>query len=448
MIARMQAQAGNQPGQQPPGGNPGKPKAAAVSMAVNERNNSILVQARHDKMAVIAQVVEAVDIPVNRDDSLLVNLNRMQVYRLSGIDPEPVVKTLMEIGNLEPATRLEVDKKNSAIIAYASLADHVTIRAVVDKLTGSERKFEVIRLRRLAADYVAGTIDFMMGSGAKKEKSRSNPFFGGYESPRREGAENSKEFRVDADVEHNRLLLWANPVEVTAGGGPAGQAGRDSRRRKRIGRRPRDRRRRRRGNAGAHRTDSPRLAFDRTQCTVGARGGSSAGGRPTARRSAARPPQGFVHDVATAKARAGAVAAAGRRAGGVGVVSSGRDAERGRQPAEGTTGGRTAAGECPPRAAAGEDHPRTGRQADPLLGRRPGPGPAGGAGDPIGACPQGLPCLPSEICLGGRRLAEPGGLLQGGQERTSPHALGRTISATPVPRTTRRTSGGSRSGES
>ncbi len=102
----------------------------------------------------------------------------MQVYRLAGIDPEPVVKTLMEIGNLDPATRLEVDKKNSAIIAYASLADHVTIRAVVDKLSGSERKFEVIRLRRLAADYVAGTIDFMMGSGTKKEKSRPNPFFG------------------------------------------------------------------------------------------------------------------------------------------------------------------------------------------------------------------------------------------------------------------------------
>ena len=212
MIARMQA--GNQPGMQP-GGSPPKPKAGAVSMVVSARNNSILVQARPDKMAVIAQIIDAVDIPVDRSGSLFANLNRMQVYRLSGIDPEPVVKTLVEIGNLEPATRLEIDKKNSAIIAYASLVDHVTIRAVVDKLSGSERKFEVIPLRRLAADYVAGTIDFMLGSGTKKEKSRSNPFSGGYEAPRREGGENSKEFHVEADVEHNRLLLWANPVEVT-----------------------------------------------------------------------------------------------------------------------------------------------------------------------------------------------------------------------------------------
>ncbi len=213
MMARMQA--GNQPGQQPPGGAPPKAKAGAINMAVNERNNSIFVQARPDKMTVIAQVIEAIDIPVNHDDSLLVNLNRMQVYRLAGVEPDPVVKTLMEIGNLEPGTRLEVDRKNSAIIAYASLADHVTIRAVVDKLAGSERKFEVIHLRRLAADYVAGTIDFMMGSGAKKEKSRSSPYFNPFDQGR-QVAENTKEFRVDADIEHNRLLLWANPVELTS----------------------------------------------------------------------------------------------------------------------------------------------------------------------------------------------------------------------------------------
>ncbi|MGO9110161.1 MAG: secretin N-terminal domain-containing protein [Thermoguttaceae bacterium] len=214
----MMMQPGNMPGQPMPNGNPGNPprsKAVAVTMVVNEHNNSLLVQAGPDKMAVIAQVIDAVDIPVNRNDSLLVNLDRMQVYRLSGIEPEPVVKTLLEIGNLEPATRLEVDKKNSAIIAYASLADHVTIRALVDKLTGSERKFEVIPLRRLEADFVAGTIDFMMGSGGKKEKPRSNYFFNPFDSSSRDGAENSKQFRVDADVEHNRLLLWANPVELT-----------------------------------------------------------------------------------------------------------------------------------------------------------------------------------------------------------------------------------------
>jgi type II secretory pathway component GspD/PulD (secretin) len=203
-----------QQGRPSPGADHGKPKAA-VLMAVNDRQNSILVHARPEKMAMIAQVIEAVDVPVDRNVSLLADIKRMQVYRLAGIDPEPVVKTLQEIGNLDPTTRLEVDKKNKAIVAYASLADHVTIRAVVDKLTGSERKFDVIRLRHLSADYVAGTIASMMGGGEKKEKPRSNPFwFGGEREPSHE-PEKPGEFRVDADVEHNRLLLWANDVEVS-----------------------------------------------------------------------------------------------------------------------------------------------------------------------------------------------------------------------------------------
>ncbi len=213
MMGRMPR--GNMPGgPQQPGGEAPKPKTA-VNIAVNEHSNSLYVRAAPDKMAVIAEVIDAVDIPVSHDDSLLVNLNRMQVYRLTGIEPEPVVKTLMEIGNLDPSTRLEIDKKSSAIIAYASLPDHVTIRAVVDKLTGSERKFEVIPLRRLAADYVAGTIESMMGSG-KKEKTRSSPYFNPYGSSEREPTDTSKNFHVDADVENNRLLLWANPVELAS----------------------------------------------------------------------------------------------------------------------------------------------------------------------------------------------------------------------------------------
>ena len=214
MMARMQQQQAGMPGQQPPGGATPKPKTA-VSLAVNERHNSILVHARPDKMAVVAQVVEALDVPTDHNTSLLANTNRMQVYRLTGIDPEPVVKTLEEIGNLDPTTRLQVDKKNKSIIAYATLADHVAIRMVVDKLTGSERKFEVLQLRRSSADHVAGTIAFMMGVAMKKEKTRSNPWFSPFgEQPNREPAEHSKEFRVDADVEHNRLLLWANEVEL------------------------------------------------------------------------------------------------------------------------------------------------------------------------------------------------------------------------------------------
>jgi len=66
---------------------------------------------------------------------------------------------------------------------------------------------------------VAGSIEFMMG-GADKEKTqtRSNPFYFEYYNPyggnRASQTDSSDKFKVDADVENNRLLLWANEIEL------------------------------------------------------------------------------------------------------------------------------------------------------------------------------------------------------------------------------------------
>ncbi len=161
MMARMQQGGGpGQPGGQP-GAQPGaQPDAAAkskaaVTIVANERENCILAHAPADKMVIIAQTIEAIDVPADYSQSLLSNMNRMQVYRLTGVDPEPVVKTLTQLGNLSPNTRLEVDKKSKAIIAYGSLVDHVMIRAVIDKLSGSDTQVRgdsappaALRLRR------------------------------------------------------------------------------------------------------------------------------------------------------------------------------------------------------------------------------------------------------------------------------------------------------------
>jgi type II secretory pathway component GspD/PulD (secretin) len=213
-MAQM-AQQGGKHGGGPP--TPAK-QPPAVHLVVNPRENSIVAQAPADQMAVIDEAVKLIDVPSRRSQSLLKNMNRTQVYRMATIDPEPLVKMLQELGDLDPATHLQIDKKNKSIIAYAPLADHLTIRTLVSKLDGTGRNFEVIKLRRLEADYVAGSIEFMMGGGDKKKNqnnNRFNPFFDFYGGGRNnEPEDDSKKFRVDADVEHNRLLLWANAVEL------------------------------------------------------------------------------------------------------------------------------------------------------------------------------------------------------------------------------------------
>jgi len=184
-----------------------------VNLVVNSRRNSILVNAPPDKMALIAKAVEVIDVPLDREQSLLLNVNRMQIYRLAALDPDSLIKVLQDSGDLDPTTRLEADRKNKAVIAYAPLTDHMTIRTLVEKLDGSGRQFEVIRLRRLEADYVAGTITFMMGQEQKKEERPR--YFSFWDDRRRSSEDEGQDkFRVDADVESNRLLLWANDIEM------------------------------------------------------------------------------------------------------------------------------------------------------------------------------------------------------------------------------------------
>jgi len=113
-------------------------------------------------MAIIAQAIEALDVRPERLDSLLAKPFQIEIYRLNNLDPAALAKTLEDLGDLEPNTHLDVDEKNNALIVYGSLIDQATIRQLVQRLDGNSRQFEVIRLRRLAADYVAGTVQFMM----------------------------------------------------------------------------------------------------------------------------------------------------------------------------------------------------------------------------------------------------------------------------------------------
>jgi type II secretory pathway component GspD/PulD (secretin) len=210
MMQMMQAQAG--------GAKKKTPKSAEpeVHLVLNQRENSILAHAPPNKMAEIEQAIRALDVPNDSANALFMNPERMQVYRLTSFEPKPFVDLLNELGDLDPRTQLKIDEENNAVIAYASLADHMAIKLMMERLDGSVRKFEVIKLRRLEAAYVAGTIKFMMTNDEKEDSSSRSRFFGfspfgmSNSKPKR----NSDKFKVDADVENNRLLLWANKVEL------------------------------------------------------------------------------------------------------------------------------------------------------------------------------------------------------------------------------------------
>jgi type II secretory pathway component GspD/PulD (secretin) len=189
-----------------------------IFLAINKSENSILANAPPDKMAIIEQAVKAMDIAKNKSESLLSNLPRLRSYKLTAVDPVSLVRVLEDLGNLDPLTRLEVDARSRSILAYATPIDHVTIQAMVDKIDGTGRKFEVVQLYVLDAEMVAGSIEFLMRGPEDKNRSRSyNPFyydFGFGMSRGQQQQESNEQLQVEADSEHNRLLIRATEVEM------------------------------------------------------------------------------------------------------------------------------------------------------------------------------------------------------------------------------------------
>ncbi|WP_165698926.1 secretin N-terminal domain-containing protein [Bremerella volcania] len=189
-----------------------------IHLVINTRQNSIIANAPPDKIVVIAEAVKMFDVPPQPGATIGANFQRVKVFRLAQLDPKALQSMLLQAGNLDPTTQLVADDKNKALIAYATPADQITIEALISKLDGTGRQFKVIRLRRLQADYVAGSIQFMMGSEEEDDDSNSRRgYYSFYSYGRQQEDTKSKDkFRVDADVVNNRLLLWANDVELEA----------------------------------------------------------------------------------------------------------------------------------------------------------------------------------------------------------------------------------------
>ncbi len=211
MQQMQQMQMRMQQSGKPPAPEPAKPDIAVVA---NTRQNSILIQAPPDRVAVATEFLKRIDVPGETMTSLVDIQNRVEVFRLASLDPAKLIEIVQEMNILEPATRIRVDSDNRALIVSGSAADRYIIQQVITRLDGSGRSFEVLQLRRLDAVEVADSISFLMGKKeAKEDNSRQRyPFFFGGQSNTEK--KNDDEFRVAANTRYRQVLLWANETEM------------------------------------------------------------------------------------------------------------------------------------------------------------------------------------------------------------------------------------------
>ncbi len=184
-----------------------------VFLAVDKRRNTVSVNAPPKEMAIIKRVVEQFDVPGVGVATAVNEELTLKRYQTASISPDAIVTALKEIANLSPLTQLQSDTTSKTIFATATAADHDTIQGMIDKLDGTGRELHVIWLsRRSLADQIAGTIQALM-VGEKKKEERRNPWdwYGGYGQQEEELPDTG--FRVQADIENNRLILMATVDE-------------------------------------------------------------------------------------------------------------------------------------------------------------------------------------------------------------------------------------------
>lgn len=210
MQQMQQMQMRMQQGGKPPTPEPPKPD---ISVVANTRQNSILIKAPPDRVAIATEFLKRIDVPGATMSSLADVQSRVEVFRLVSLDPEKLIEIVQEMNVLEPSTNIRVDSENRALIVSGSAADRFIIQQIITRLDGSGRKFEVLQLRRLEANDVAESIAFLMGMDEKKEdnsRQRYPYFFGGGDDKKKK----EDKFRVAANTRFRQVLLWANESEM------------------------------------------------------------------------------------------------------------------------------------------------------------------------------------------------------------------------------------------
>ncbi|QEF96776.1 Bacterial type II/III secretion system short domain protein [Stieleria maiorica] len=209
-MAMMQQMARQNGGQPPPAA-----KKPEISIVANTRQNSVFIRAPVDRIAIATEFINRIDVPGQSLTSLSDIESRLQVFRLSTIDPEKLIEIIGEMNVLEPSTQIRADETNKALIVSGSAADRYIIDRLIERLDGSGRQFEVLQLRRLEATEVAESISFLMGKD-KDDDNQSNSrryYYYGYGN-QQEDAKDEDEFRVAANSRFRQVLLWANESEM------------------------------------------------------------------------------------------------------------------------------------------------------------------------------------------------------------------------------------------
>lgn len=201
---------GGQPGGGPqqPGQGP-RPSATGPFVSVDERTNTLFVSATPDKLALVAQVVQRLDVPQTGDEAVE-QTPRIEVYPVTAGDASGLANVLQSVFSATADLKVTAHPDGQALIVYATPRDHERLKTVLAQIKSEGIRVEVIPLRVLDATSTATLIQSLLG---QKEDQTSRPrfrfsFFDQGSAAAKTGPS------IEADVDRNRLVVRGTESQI------------------------------------------------------------------------------------------------------------------------------------------------------------------------------------------------------------------------------------------
>ncbi|XZE35933.1 secretin N-terminal domain-containing protein [Pirellulaceae bacterium SH501] len=179
-------------------------KKVTIYVVVNEKENSLLVNAPPNKIEIVRQAVEAMDKPLAEKESAWETISRVKVYDVAGFEPDAVSKlvaSLQERGTVAKDTRIQHEAAYNRIIVFASPTDQLTVAQLIESFRAEKRTATVLPLASVDPTYAAKAVQLILKSPDRPSSAPGLPSDG--------------KFQIEPDPQNNRLLLWATPGELT-----------------------------------------------------------------------------------------------------------------------------------------------------------------------------------------------------------------------------------------
>jgi type II secretory pathway component GspD/PulD (secretin) len=208
---------GGQPQQQPQQPQPTAAASQGPFISVSEKTNTLFVKATPDKLAVVAEVIKAIDVPEAADRSnVSASTPRFEAYEVEPGTAEGIATALDQtLFDRSPQAKVAAHPNGGRILVYASPQEQQDVRDFLKQLQTEGMLFEVIPLRALDAAATATIVKSVLGlKKTNQDEDDGYPFFFYYSRRQEQKEPPMSRISVEADVQQNQLVIRGTRIQI------------------------------------------------------------------------------------------------------------------------------------------------------------------------------------------------------------------------------------------